>query len=184
MHFQRHIALPLLHHLTLSCLFLTVPYHAGAGVKELDRSKLTKQQLFARRWRLDLSGNGKEHARKLVAAGVIVLVRDSEDRYFKVRDMKPRPVETVPEKLSNFKDSVLWINMRKESLTALGKELQLTFVPTAAAIIIPKDREKKMADAEAKHAQRESRPLEKINETWFDFRMRNGALEPVVIRQK
>src|SRR5438128_1125097 len=42
-------------------LLAIVPCNRCAGVKEivkeLDRSKLTKQQLFAMRWRLDLSGN-------------------------------------------------------------------------------------------------------------------------------
>jgi hypothetical protein len=41
-----------------------------------------------------------------------------------------------------------------------------------------------MAQEEAKFAQNQGRDVSRVLETWFDFRMQNGAYDPTVIRQK
>jgi hypothetical protein len=144
---------------------------------------MTKQQIFAQRWRFDMSGNGREHAAKLAAAGVILIIHDQFNNSGVVRDLKRLPVRPIPENLMPFKDAVQWTNNRQESLVGLATALQLRFVPIAVQILLPKEREEKMAEAEAAFARKQGRPFDRINETWFDFRLVNGAFEPVVIRQ-
>lgn len=148
--------------------------------------KATKQDIYAWRWRFDLSGDAKEHARKLASLGVTVAIPDANPAggFFIITDLNRRPVDMKKDNLAAFKDAVKWYNTRAESVQALAAELQLPFVPKFVVLLLPKDREQKMADEEAQYAQKNRRRLETITETWFDFRMRNGANEPVVIRQK
>jgi hypothetical protein len=143
----------------------------------------TKQQIFAQRWRFDMSGNGREHAAKLAAAGVILIVYDQFGNSGVVRDLRRRPTRPVPENLVKFKEAVQWTNNKQDSLAGLAEALQLGFRPIAVQILLPKEREEKMAEAEAAYARKQGRPFDRITETWFDFRLVNGRFEPVVIRQ-
>ena len=88
------------------------------------------------------------------------------------------------DNLATFKDAVKWYNTRAESVQALANELQLDFTPKFVVLLLPKDREQKMADEEAQYARDHRRDLAKVTETWFDFRPRNGVYDPMVIRQK
>ena len=67
---------------------------------------------------------------------------------------------------------------------ALAKEIQLSFVPARVFLLLSKDREEKMAQEEAEFARRQGRDPNSIRATWFDFRLQDGAYEPVVIRQE
>jgi hypothetical protein len=145
---------------------------------------MTKQQVFAQRWQFDMSGNGRQHAAKLAAAGVILIVHDQFNNLGVVRDLKRLPVIPLPGNAMAFKDAVQWTNNKPESLVGLAAALQLRFVPIAVQIVLPKEREEKMAEAEAAFALKHNRPFDRITETLFDFRLINGRFEPVVIRQE
>jgi hypothetical protein len=159
---------------------------AGIGSGGPSGRKATKQDIYAWRWRFDLSGDAKEHARKLAALGVTVAIPDANPAggFFIITDLNRRPVDMKKDNLAAFKDAVKWYNTRAESVQALAAELQLPFVPKFVVLLLPKDREQKMAEEEAQYAKDHRRDLAKVTETWFDFRLRNGASEPMVIRQK
>lgn len=145
---------------------------------------LTKQEIFARRWRFDLAGGPKEHAAKLAAVGVTLGFADSRGSFLVVQDLTKRPVHARrdrPEKY--FGVVVIWRNDKQDSVQALARELQLSFAPPAVFMMLPKDREEKMAEVEAAYARQQGRSTDLITETWFDFRLQDGSFEPFVIRQ-
>lgn len=144
--------------------------------------KATKQQIFAWRWHFDLSGNGKEHVRKLIAMGVHVALKDPGGQVFFATDLNRRPADLKPGTLPNLKEVVGWENKKVDSLQSLARELQLPFVPTTVVLLLPKDREDKMAAEEARFAAEQRRDLRTVRRTWFDFRLRGGNYEPVGIR--
>ncbi len=148
--------------------------------------KATRQEVYAWRWRFDLTGDAGEHARKLASLGVTVAIPDANPAggFFIITDLNRRPVEMKKDNLAAFKDAVKWYNTRAESVQALAAELQIP-TPKFVVLLLPKEREQKMADEEAQYAQKNRRKLETITETWFDFRMlQRRSTEPVVIRQK
>jgi hypothetical protein len=165
---------------------------AGPGVGLGGAAARTKQQIFAQRWRFYLSEKdrtGKEHAEKLEAMGIILAVPDGAGRVLLVRDFKRRPVETrllnAAQFQAQFKDAVHWYNKDRESVSILAEELRLPFIPPLPVImLLPKERELKMAEVEQRFAERRGRSVNTIRETHFDFQLRNGAYEPVVIRQE
>jgi hypothetical protein len=158
---------------------------AGVGSGGPGGRKATKQDIYAWRWRFDLSGDAKEHARKLAALGVTIAIPDPKSAgFFIITDLNRRPVDMKKDNLTTFKDAVKWYNTRAESVDALARELQLDFTPKFVVLLLPKEREQKMADEEAKYAKDQRRKLESVTETWFDFRLRNGVYDPIVIRQK
>lgn len=154
----------------------------GTGTGFANGRPLAKQDIFAQRWRFDLTGDGKEHAAKLAAIGVTLAIPGKNGEILVVRDLKRRPALAKSEKLRDFKDAVKWYNQRPESILGLAKELQLNFVPNMVVMLLPKDREEKMAAEEARFAQEQGRPLQAIRATWFDFQLRDGAYEPVAIK--
>jgi hypothetical protein len=144
----------------------------------------TRQEILAYRWRFDIAGNGKEHAKKLDAAGLILAVPDGRGNAFIIRDLKRRPVELGNENLEPFQDAVKWYNVRPDSIRNLAQELRLSFVPQFLVLLLPKEREEKMMLEEARHAKEKGRDPGDISATWFDFRLQNGTYAPVVIRQE
>ncbi len=67
----------------------------------------------------------------------------------------------------------------------LAQELRLAaFTPKFVVLLLPKDREQKMANEEGQYAADHQRKLENVQATWFDFRLRNGAYDPAVIKQE
>ena len=66
----------------------------------------------------------------------------------------------------------------------LAKELKLPFVPSMVIMLLPQEREEKMAAEEMRYAQKMGTPAQLIQATWFDFRLRDGVYEPVAIRQQ
>jgi hypothetical protein len=152
--------------------------------------KMTEQEIKAWRWRFDLSGSPKEHADKLDRAGVIVAIpppgqadpRKAQLSF--ISDLKRRPVTVKAGDFANFEEAVKWYNTRPESVRGLARELQLTYDPAYVVLLLPKDREAKMAAEEARYARHNRMDLSKVQETTFDFQLRNGVYEPVVIRQR
>lgn len=157
----------------------------GAGGGLLGR-KGTQQEVYAIRWRFDLSGDAKEHARKLAAMGVTVAIpaQNPNAGFFIITDLNRRPADMKKDNLAEYKDAVKWFNTRPESVQSLARELQLPYVPQFVVLLLPKDREQDMAQKEAQFARNQGRDVSRIQETWFDFRMQNGAYDPTVIRQK
>ena len=143
----------------------------------------TRQDILAWRWRFDLAGDGKEHAKKLDAMGVIVGLPDGRGGIVVARNLKQRPVKLQNENLEPYKDAVKWYNTKADSLFKLAQELRIP-LPQFVVLLLPKEREDKMAAAEQEYTRRQGRRLEEVQATWFDFRFRNGTYEPEVIRQE
>jgi hypothetical protein len=144
----------------------------------------SKAQILAWRWRFDLSGDGRLHAEKLAAVGVTLAILDVRGQYWLIRNVDKRPVDMRRENMQQFKDAVKWYNTKQDSVFALARELQLPFVPQHVVLLLPKEREEKMAAAEAEFARHERRDLNAVQATWFDFRVRGGDFEPVVIKME
>ena len=154
--------------------------------------KATDQEIKAWRWRFDLTGGPKEHADKLDRAGLIVAVPDitagkpdpRKGPYLFIKDLKRRPVTIEKGDLAKYEDAVKWYNQRPESVRALGDELKLEQIPPYIVLLLPRDREAKMAAEELRFAKHNRMDISKVQETWFDFRLKNGAYEAVAIRQR
>src|SRR5262249_24770272 len=145
---------------------------------------LTKQQIYAQRWRFDLSGAGQEHAAKLAAVGVTLGFME-RNNFMVVQDLAKRPVQALRDNPNNyFGKVVIWKNDKQESVAALARELQLPYAPAAVFFMLPKDREEKMAEVEAEFARAKGRNPDRITATWFDFRIRDGSYEPFVLQQQ
>ncbi len=160
---------------------------AGYGSGGPGGRKGTDQEIFAWRWRFDLSGDAKEHARKLAALGVTVAIPDANPAggFSIITDLNRRPVDLKKDNLAAFKDAVKWYNTRPESVQALAAELQIP-TPKFVVLLLPKDREQRMANEEAKYAKDHRRDLKTVSETWFDFqpqqRQRSGGHSAKMIR--
>ncbi|MBX9678639.1 MAG: hypothetical protein K2X38_07730 [Gemmataceae bacterium] len=154
----------------------------GTGTGFPGGKQITKQDVFSQRWRFDLTGDGKEHANKLAAIGVTLAVPGPRGDILVIRDLNRRPVAAKTDSLREYKDAVKWYNQRPESIRALAKELQLAFAPNMVVMLLPKEREEKMAAEEARFALEQGRPLNQIRATWFDFQLKDGVYEPVAIK--
>jgi hypothetical protein len=154
----------------------------GKGIGGPGGVRGTKQEIYARRWSFDLTGDGPEHARKLAAIGVNVGVIDPQGNFYFVTDMNRRPAELKRDKMPNLQEVVGWQNNRPESIGALARELKLSFVPRVVILLLPKEREVKMAEEEARFVAEQGRELSTVRRTWFDFRLRNGQYDPVGLR--
>jgi hypothetical protein len=154
--------------------------------------KATEQEIKAARWRFELAGSPKEHADKLDKSGVIVAVPDPKARNLDIKtvplllitDMKRRPVTLKAGALEDYRDSVKWSNREPASIRGLAQELQLGFEPAYIVLLLPKDRELKMADLERRFAESRGVNVAFVQETVFEFQQVNGVYEPHVTRQK
>jgi hypothetical protein len=154
--------------------------------------KATDQEIKAWRWRFDLTGSPRDHADKLDRTGLIVAVPDpaagkpdpKKGQHLFIRDLKRRPVMLEKGDFTKYEEAVKWYNRTPESVRGLVKELQLPFVPEYVVLLLPKDREAKMAAEEHRFAQQHGMNPAAVQETWFDFRLQNGVYEPIAIRQK
>jgi hypothetical protein len=160
----------------------------GPGTGGFGR-KATTAEIYANRWQFELmsstiAGGQKEHVDKLMAMGVIVAFVDANGTVYFVQDLHRRPVSLKVGSMEKYKDSVQWTNQSAASIYYLAKELRLTFSPVAEIILLPKDREQAIADEELRYAQSNGRDPKAISKTWFDFRLRNGVYEPVVVKQE
>ena len=155
---------------------------ASVGKGGIGPGNATKQEVYAWRWNFDLSGNAKEHARKLASIGVNIAVQNPKGQVFFITDLNRRPVLFEPGDLPDPKKVVSWRNTRQDSIGALAQELQLSFMPVFVQMLLPKEREEKMAAEEERFALEQRRDLRTVRRTWFEFRLRNGAYEPVAVR--
>jgi hypothetical protein len=144
----------------------------------------TRAEILAHRWRFDLTGTPREHADKIDTVGFILAIPSARGDFLVVRDLKRRPVQAKAENLAPYKDAIKWYNTTAPSVQGLARELGLGFQPRFVVLLLPKDREEKMAEAEARYAQSQGRSLNTIRATWFDFRLQSGTFEPIVIRQE
>jgi hypothetical protein len=156
----------------------------GVGSGGTGGRKATAQDVYAMRWHFDLSGDPKEHARKLAVIGFTVAIPDPKGGFYLVTDLKRRPVEMKKESLIAYKDAVKYYNTKRESVQGLARELQLPFMPEYIVLLLPQDRERQMADEEKRFADSNQRNVQLVRHTWFDFRPRNGVYDPTVIRQE
>ena len=155
---------------------------AGTGKAGVGPGNFTKQEVYAWRWNFDLGGNAKEHARKLAAIGVDIAIQNPRGQVFFVTDLNRRPAELKRGNLPDPREVVGWRNTRQESIGALAQELQIPFTPAFVQMLLPKEREEKMAAEEARFAAEQRRDLKTVRKTWFEFRLRNGTYEPIAVR--
>ena len=161
---------------------------SGVGIGR----KATEQEIKAWRWKFDLQGSPKQHADKLDRAGLIVAVPDPaagqpdmrKGPHLFITDLKRRPVAMEKRDLAQYEDAVKWYNRTPQSVQGLAQELKLPFVPPYVVLLLPKDREAKMAAEEHRFAKQNRNDVSKVQETWFDFRLQGGVYEPMAIRQK
>jgi hypothetical protein len=153
--------------------------------------KATEQEIKAWRWRFDLTGGPKEHADKLDKAGLMVAVPDREGKanpktstHLFISDLKRRPVTLERGDFTRFDEAVKWYNTKADSVRGLKEELKLPFLPDYVVLLLPKDREAKMAAEELRFAKQHNNDPTKVTETWFDFRLQNGVYEPIATKQK
>jgi hypothetical protein len=151
--------------------------------------KATNAEIYAKRWQFELmsstiAGGQKEHVAKLIAMGVIVAFVDAKGTVYFAQDLRRRPVSLKVGSMEKYNDAVKWTNQSAASIYHLAMELRLPFTPVAEVILLPKDREQAIADEEMRFAQNAGRDPKTIQNTWFDFRLRNGAYEPVVVKQE
>lgn len=146
--------------------------------------KLTMLEVYARRWRFDLSGEeANEHVDKLVNVGFVVVVRDFRGNYYFLQDLRRRPVELKRGDLGPLKEAVKFWNQSPQSKQKLVKELRIPFEPKEVILFFPKEREQKLAAEEARFARSQGRDPAQIRETWFDFVLQDGVYEPKVKSQ-
>ncbi len=157
---------------------------AGTGKGGFGGRKATKQEIYAMRWHFDLSGDPREHARKLAAIGVTLAIPDPAGGFLVITDLNRRPVDPRRDNLMGFQEAVKWYNTKPDSVQSLARELQLPFVPRYVVLLLSRDREEKMAEAEKQFAAQNRRDLKSVSMTRFDFRLHNGAYDPTVIQQK
>jgi hypothetical protein len=151
----------------------------GTGIPGL----ATRAEVLAQRWRFNPSGSPREHVEKLTAAGVRVGFKDGNDQFWLIRDLKKRPVDFQLESFDKYNDTVKWFSQEPRSVLGMAHELRLPGPPQFFVLLLPKDREQKLADAEFQFAKARNRDLKRVEETWFDFRPVGGAFEPVVVGQ-
>lgn len=142
----------------------------------------TPQQIFRARWQFDLFGDPKTHIRKLTIIGTRVGVLDLEKNYFKIVDLNQRPAELEKAKAPNFSEVVFFTNQDRHSIDRAAQEMRLPFRALTFVFFLPPEREKEIADAEARAAKAMRRDLNTVTKTHFEFQLRNGVYEPKVVR--
>jgi hypothetical protein len=155
----------------------------GLGVGGPGGRKATKAEIYALRWRFSLGQNAKEHVDQLKAIGMVVVFRSPRGVDYFVNDLNRRPVALKEGNIAQFKDAVKWENTSMTSLVDLQRELKLDFVPSKVLLFLPMDREEKIAAEEYRFAKASNNNVKNIKETHFEFRLRDGAYEPVTIFQ-
>ena len=151
----------------------------GSGAGEV-----SEQAKFAGRWRFMPPADAKVESRRIAEIGFTVALPDPRGGFLVITDLNRRPVEVRKDNLAQYKDRVRWLSINRSALPAMARELGLPFVPAYTIMFLPKQQEEKMVMEEFRYARSHGRDVSKIQATWFDFRLRNGAYEPVVIRQE
>lgn len=157
---------------------------AGTGSGGFGR-KATRQEILAFRWRFDFQeALGKAHAEKLAAIGMVVGFQDPRGQFLIIRDLKERPARFRAENPAKYRDAVKWYSASPQSVAALAQELGMPFAPQFFVLLLPRDREEKLAAAERAYAESQGRDPRRIRATWFDFVPSGSGFEPVVLRQE
>jgi hypothetical protein len=145
---------------------------------------LTKRRKRELRWKIDFSGSGEEHLRKLRALGVTLAFPTRRPGIFLVLDRDALAQSPPRGKLSNLfqlKDKVKWFNVSPQSLQQLAAVLRLSEVPRYAAIFLPDAVEDEMIRLEHDF---QGLNEEQIARTDFEIRRRDGGgYGPVVVNQ-
>lgn len=144
---------------------------------------LSRSETLAQRWRFIPTGSPREHVEKLIAAGVRVGFKDGNQQFWLIDDLKKRPVEFRLEPFDKYKDTVKWYSQDSRSVHGMAVELQMAGPPQHFVLLLPQEREQKLAEAEAQFARSKNRDLRKIEETWFDFRPVGGVFVPSIFAQ-
>ena len=143
-------------------------------------TKALQAQIRADRWHFDSGGSPRERIAKFAAVGITLGFTDFEDRLYIIKDVKRRPVEFRPDSWDHYKDVVKWANENDPVNPGLSRELGLPAMPRRFVLLLPPDREQKMADEEMRYAREKGHDFSKVEGTLFDFVLTRGVYEPVV----
>ena len=119
--------------------------------------------------------------------GITLGFTDFTNNLYIIKDVKHRPGrDSVPDSFDRYKETVKWAN--KEMTTQhprseLAREPGLPSPPMQFILLLPQDREQKMADEEMRYAKEKGYDFSKVTATLFDFVLVRGVYEPVVIGQ-
>lgn len=155
---------------------------SGPGNPGLGGGPATRAEILAQRWRFNFSGSPRDHLQKLIASGITLGFKDHKNEFYLINDLKSRPVTWKPAPFDQYKDSVKWYSQAPKSVIDLAKELNMP-APYQYVLLLPSDREQMIANAEFAYAKSRNRDPQRIEETWFDFHIHGGKLEPYVQRQ-
>jgi len=142
----------------------------------------TKQEIHANRWQFIFYSDPEQHVQKLIAMGANYYVTHPNRSFYKVQDLRRRPVVLVPASPINSQDAVTWHNRDVISLRGLASILKLSFIPLQGTITLPADVEEKIAAVEREAMEKAGRREETVRFTHFDMRLVGGVYEPYVIR--
>lgn len=142
---------------------------------------LTKRERRQKRWRIDFSGDGPTHLKKLQALRVTLAIPSSRQGMFMVYDLA-RGMQGRLDNLVSHKDKVQWFNTSRHSLQQLASVMRLPQVPPFVVIFLPEAVEEEMHRLE-----HEYRGLEEHQITFTEFEIRqrpDGSYGPVVVAQR
>ena len=148
---------------------------AGATTKSI------RAQILANRWHFDSGGSPRERIAKFAAVGITLGFTDFTGNLYVIEDMKRRPVKFHLDSFDRYKDIVKWANNKDDpALPGLARELGLPLTLAQLVLLLPPDREQKMADEEMRYAREKGYDFSKVEGTLFDFVLMQGVYEPVV----
>jgi hypothetical protein len=148
---------------------------AGATTKSI------RAQILANRWHFDSGGSPRERIAKFAAVGITLGFTDFTGNLYIIEDMKRRPVKFHVDSFDRYKDIVKWANNKDDpALPGLARELGLPLTLAQLVLLLPPDREQKMADEEMRYAREKGYDFSKVEGTLFDFVLMQGVYEPVV----
>ena len=145
-------------------------------------AKALRAQILANRWHFDSSGSPRERIAKFAAVGITLGFSDLLGNDFIIVDLKKRPVNMIPDSFRKraVEGTVMWnAGSDKADLPGFARELGLPLVPTQFVLLLPPDREQKMADEEMRYAREKGHDFSKVEGTLFDFVLTRGIYEPV-----
>jgi hypothetical protein len=151
----------------------------GTGTGGRPDAKAQRAQILANRWHFDSGGSPRDRLAKFAAMGITLGYTDFSNNLYIIKDLKRRPVQVAQDSFEHYKDTVMWANRNDPHTVGMARELGVQ-IPMAFILLLPQDREQKMADEELRYAKEKGYDFTKVTATLFDFVLVRGVYEPVV----
>jgi hypothetical protein len=144
-------------------------------------TKALRAQILANRWRFDSGGSPRERIAKLASFGMKLGFADFAGNLFMIEDLQRRPFKFRPDSFERYKETVKFgIGQDCQDWAGLVRELGFPVIAEKIVLLVPPDREQKMADEEMRYAREKGYDFSKVEATLFDFEPVRGVYEPVV----